>query len=418
VNPLLINIADGFDGASRAAYRLHQGLRKSNVNSNMLVQYKYVDEKHVLGPQRLSSRLLAKVKPYIDIVPVHLYPQRQDLTFYPQWAPDYIQRKVKQMQPDILNLHWVCGGLLKIETLAKLNLPLVWTLHDMWPFTGGCHYSQECQRYTISCGSCPQLRSNKEKDLSRWVWQRKLNAWKNISFLIVTPSHWLAECSRKSALFRNQRVEVIPNGLDLQRYKPFNKSLVREWLNLPQDKLIVMFASNMATSDRRKGFHLLQPALKSLGHSGWSDKVELLVMGAGEPSPPMDLGLKAHYLGTLKEDITMALYYAAADVFVAPSLEDNLPNTVLEALACGTPCVAFNIGGMPDLIDHQQNGYLAQAFEIEDLAQGIAWVLQDSDRLQKLSHAARAKAEKEFSLELQARRYISLYEEVLAAWKT
>jgi glycosyltransferase involved in cell wall biosynthesis len=417
VNPLLLNIADGLDGASRAAYRLHQGLYKLDVNSNMLVQYQYGDNKHVLGPQRLSSRLLAKIKPYIDTLPVYLYPQRQGLIFYPQWTPDYIQQKVRQIQPDILNLHWVCGGLLKIETLASFNLPLVWTLHDMWPFTGGCHYSQECQRYTTSCGSCPQLGSNKEKDLSRWVWQRKLNAWKNINLAIVTPSHWLAECSRKSSLFQNRRVEVIPNGLDLQRYKPFNKSLVREWLNLPQDKLIVMFASNMATSDRRKGFHLLQPALQSLGHSGWSDKVELLVMGAGEPSLPIDLGLKAHYLGTLKEDITMALYYAVADIFVAPSLEDNLPNTVLEALACGTPCVAFNIGGMPDLIDHQQNGYLAQAFEIEDLAQGMAWVLQDSDRLQKLSHAARAKAEQEFSLELQSRRYVSLYEEVLAAWK-
>jgi glycosyltransferase involved in cell wall biosynthesis len=418
VNPLLINIADGLDGASRAAYRLHQGLRKSDVNSSLLVQCKYGDDSSVFGPQRFSTKLLAKAKPYIDTVPVYLYPQRLGLIFSCDWIPDYIQRKARQIQPDILNLHWVCGGLLKIETLAMLNLPLVWTLHDMWPFTGGCHYSQECQRYTISCGSCPQLGSNKEKDLSRWVWQRKLNAWKNISFPIVTPSHWLAECSRKSSLFRDQRVEVIPNGLDLQRYKPFNKSLVREWLNLPQDKLIVMFASKMATSDRRKGFHLLQTALQSLGNSGWSGKVELLVVGAGEPTLPIDLGLKAHYLGTLKEDITLALYYAAADVFVAPSLEDNLPNTVLEALACGTPCVAFNIGGMPDLIDHQQTGYLAQAFQTDDLARGIAWVLQDSDRLRKLSHAARAKAEQEFSLELQARRYVSLYEEVLAVWKT
>jgi glycosyltransferase involved in cell wall biosynthesis len=418
VNPLLLNIADGLDGASRAAYRLHQGLHKLDINSNILVQYQYGDDKHVFGPQRLSSCLLAKVKPYIDTLPVYLYPQRQGLIFYPQWTPDYIQRKVKQVQPDILNLHWVCGGFLKIETLAKLNLPFVWTLHDMWPFTGGCHYSQECQRYTTSCGSCPQLGSNKDKDLSRWVWQRKYNAWNNISFSVVTPSHWLADCCLKSSLFKDKRIEVIPNGLDLCRYKPLPKPIAREWINLPQDKFIVMFASNMVTRDRRKGFHLLQPTLQSLGNSGWSDKIELLVVGAGEPDPPVDLGLKAHYLGTLKEDITMALYYAAADVFIAPSLEDNLPNTVLEALACGTPSVAFNIGGMPDLIDHQQTGYLAQPSQIEDLARGIAWVLEDNDRLQKLSHAAREKAEQEFSLELQARRYISLYEEALAAWKT
>jgi len=168
-----------------------------------------------------------------------------------------------------------------------------------------------------------------------------------------------------------------------------------------------------ATSDRRKGFHLLQPALQSLSKFGWHDRTELVVFGSSQPSNQADLGFKSHYFGKLGDDISLALVYAAADVFVAPSIQDNLPNTVMEAIACGTPCVGFNIGGMPDMIEHQQNGYLAKPYEIEDLAQGIAWVRENPERHQKLSRRAREKTEQEFTLELQARRYLSLFTEIL-----
>jgi glycosyltransferase involved in cell wall biosynthesis len=166
-------------------------------------------------------------------------------------------------------------------------------------------------------------------------------------------------------------------------------------------------------SDRRKGFHLLQPALQSLSKSGWQDRIELVVFGASEPKEPADMGFKSHYLGRLSDEISLALVYAAADVFVAPSVQDNLPNTVMEAIACGTPCVAFNIGGMPDMIEHHSNGYLAQPYQVEDLAQGIAWVIDNRERHQKLCDRARQKAEQEFTLEIQARRYQSLFTDIL-----
>jgi glycosyltransferase involved in cell wall biosynthesis len=378
----------------------------------MLVQSKSSHDEAVAAPNTNLSEGIAKTKVTFDHLPLKLYPQRQGTTFSPQWVPDTLISRVAQLAPDIINPHWINQGFVQIETLAKLKRPLVWTLHDMWAFTGGCHYNQDCERYTASCGACPQLGSTKDKDLSRWVWQRKAKAWRNLNLTIVGLSSWLAKCATSSSLFKDVRVELIPNGLDTQRYKPINRHVARDLLNLPQDKQLILFGSLKATGDKRKGFHLLQPALRDLSKSGWQDRLELVIFGASEPDNPPDFGLKAHYLGTFSDDLSLALVYSAADVFVLPSTQENLANTVMEALACGTPCVAFNIGGMPDMIEHQKNGYLAQPFKNEDLAQGIAWVLENEERHQKLSHRAREKAQQEFTLEIQARRYLSIFTEI------
>jgi glycosyltransferase involved in cell wall biosynthesis len=283
----------------------------------------------------------------------------------------------------------------------------------MWAFTGGCHYAQECDRYLSNCGQCPQLQSRHHRDLSHWIWQRKAKAWKNTNLTIVTPSVWLGQCAKASALFQNHRVEVIPNGLDTTRYQPIDRTIVRKILGLPLDKQLILSGSLQSTSDQRKGFHLLQPALQSLSQAGWGDRAEVVIMGASKPATPVDIGFKVHYLGTLGDDISLAMLYAAADVFAAPSVQDNLPNTVMEAISCGTPCVAFNIGGMPDMIEHQQNGYLARPYEIHDFAQGLAWVLAEPSRHQHLCARSREKAEQEFSLHHQANRYTSLFTDLL-----
>ncbi len=408
---LVINTSDTEGGAARAAHRLHHGLSSIGVSSQMLVQDKSSDNT-AIGPQTKVGRKLVKLRPILDNLPLQLYPKRDRVTFSPQWLPDSILPKVVKIRPDIVNLHWSCGGYLQIETISKFHRPLVWTLHDMWAFTGGCHYSQDCDRYTASCGACPRLGSHQDLDLSRWTWHRKARAWRELNLTIVTPSSWLAQCVRASSLFRDVRVEVIANGLDTERYKPIDRRTARELLNLPQDKQLILFGALSATGDRRKGFHLLQPALQSLSHFG-EHLIEVVVFGSSQPSEPTDLGFRSHYLGRLSDDLSLAVVYAAADVFVSPSTQENLSNTVVEALACGIPCVTFNIGGMSDIIEHQQNGYLAQPDEIEDFARGIAWVLEDKERHQKLCDRARQKAEQTFSLERQARLYSSLFAEIV-----
>lgn len=412
---LSLSTFDNQGGAARATYRLHQGLEQIGVESWILCQSKFSQDTKVVGGRTSSGieQIKTGFRLTLDQLPLKPYRQKSKQLFSPHWLSSKPHQQIAQLNPDIINLHWISAGYLQIETLARFSQPLVWTLHDMWSFTGGCHYNQSCNKFTATCGTCPLLGSSKEGDLSRHIWQRKQKSWRNLDLTIVTPSQWLGDSAKASSLFGDRRVEVIPYGLDTEIYRPIEQSTARKLLQLPQDKQLVLFLSLNATSDQRKGFHLLQPALQHLSRSTGQDQLELMVVGASAPENPPELGFKAHYLGVLGDDLTLALAYSAADVFVAPSLQDNLPNTVLEAIACGTPCVAFDIGGMPDMIDHQQNGYLAKPFVIEDLTAGIRWVLADSTRLKTLGHSARAKAEQEFALKIQARRYQQLYQEIL-----
>ncbi|WYM02900.1 MAG: glycosyltransferase family 4 protein [Gloeotrichia echinulata CP02] len=404
---LLINSSDIQGGAARAAYRLHQGLQYIGLNSQMLVHEKSIDDKTVFAPKTRLSQGIARAKIMVDALPLKFYRQRSKATYSLQWLPDTILPKVNQINPDIISLHWINAGFMQIETISKLKRPLVWTLHDMWAFTGGCHYTGDCERYLKSCGGCPQLGSSKNWDLSSWIWQRKAKAWRNLNLTIVTPSTWLANCAKSSSLFKDLQIEVIPNGLDTQTYRPINKRVARELLNLPQDKQLILFGAVRSTSDTRKGFHLLKPALEDLSKSGWKDRLEVAIFGAAENQP--DFGLKVHYLGHINDDLPLAIIYSAADVMLVPSIQEAFGQTASESLACGTPVVAFNATGLKDIVDHQINGYLAQPFKVEDLAQGIAWVLENPDRHEKLSYHARQKAEQEFTQEIQARRYLSVF---------
>lgn len=406
---VILSTTDIEGGAARAAYRLHEGFKAINLPSQMLVRGKFSFDRTVIAEKSFRTKL----GPTLNGVPLNLHSNRERLMFSPQWFPDAIAPNIARLNPDIVNLHWVCNGYLQIETLAKLNKPVVWTLQDMWAFTGGCHYSQQCERYQQSCGQCPQLNSNRDLDLSRWIWQRKLSAWKKVNLTIVTPSHWMAECAQASSLFRSRRVEVIPFGLDTRKYKPIESKVARDLLGLPQNKTLVLFGALSATKDRRKGFNLLIPALQKLSQTEWSNRLEVIVFGSSQPENPVDIGFKAHYLGHLNDDISLALAYSAADVMVVPSIQESFGQTASEALACGTPVVAFNATGLKDIVDHQQNGYLVKPYEVEDLAQGIAWVLEDADRYQHLRIAARTKAERNFSLEVQANQYSSLFEDLL-----
>jgi glycosyltransferase involved in cell wall biosynthesis len=412
MKPLLISNSDINGGAARATYRLHRGLKNIGVDSQMLVQNKQSDDYTVICPASKLGKGIGKLKPSLDILPLQLYPQRDRSTYSVQWLPDQLTEKVAQINPDVINLHWINGGYLKIETIAKFKKPIIWTLHDMWAFTGGCHYNGDCMNYTNSCGNCPQLHSNKEKDLSRWIWQRKAKAWQDLNLTIVTPSHWLAKCAASSSLLKDMRIEVIPNGLDTKQYKPIQKSVARSILGLPEDKQLVLFGAMSATSNIRKGFNLLKLALQNLSQFGWAERVELVVFGSSQPKNSPELGFKSHYLGKLNDDISLALLYSAADVMIVPSIQEAFGQTASESLACGTPVVTFDITGLKDIIDHQQNGYLARPFDIDDLARGIAWVLEDEERLRKLGVNSREKVEKNFTLEIQANNYLSVYKDI------
>jgi glycosyltransferase involved in cell wall biosynthesis len=411
---LILSTFDARGGAAIAARRLHTGLRSIGVDSRMLVQEKASDDPFVIEPATPLRRALTAFRPMFDSLPLRFYPKRQRITFTPAMIPDRISRETTKLNPSIIHLHWIAAGFLRIETLAKLGRPLVWTLHDSWAFTGGCHLPFDCLRYRQSCGACPTLGSSRDKDLTRRIWTRKQKAWEGLNLTVVAPSRWLADCARSSTLFREKRIEVIPNGLDMTRFRPIDQGIARDILSLPRDRKLLMFGGVHAASDPNKGFLYLAEALRKLSAQGWGEKAEVLVFGSPEPDSAPDFGLKCHYLGHVHDDVTTALLYSSADIFVAPSIQENLPNTVMEAAACGTPSVAFKIGGLPDLVEHGRTGWLARPFETDDLAKGLVFLLEDDEKCREMGYAARNKVVSDYALERIACRHRELYEEIAA----
>lgn len=406
---LLINSSDVRGGAARASYRLHQGLEQVGINSTMLVQDKRSTDISVVGPKLIGWKGVGVnyiFRYVIDKLPLLLYPKHKTIVWSPQWLPNKVHKKINRLNPDIVHFHWICDGFVPIQEVAKIKQPLIWTLHDMWPFTGGCHYNGTCDRYMYECGKCPQLGSGKEKDLSHWVWSRKKKFWADMDITVVTPSRWLANCARSSSLFGDKRIEVIPNGLDLQKFKPIDKSKAKDDLNLPVDKNLILFGAMNSINDKRKGFQYLKSAINVL-----SEDLDFEAIVFGNSGNDSQLNIPINYMGNFPDNMLTKLY-SAADVFVAPSVQDNLPNTIMESLACGTPSVAFNIGGMSDMIVHKENGYLAKPFNTDDLARGIEWVVKQDQRQKVLCENSRKYVEKNFELKYIAKKYTDLYYQI------
>ncbi len=413
VNVLHLNTFDIDGGAARAAWRIHQGLRSLGTDSLMLVQTKTSGDASVMERNSLWARWLGQKRHLAEIPPLLPYRGRPATHWATGWLPAGINRQITALTPDIIHLHWICRGFMSIPDIGRLTRPVVWTLHDSWAFTGGCHVPGSCLLYRSQCGQCPQLNSHRENDLSRRIWNRKNRHWGQTPITVVAPSQWLADCARQSSLFRERRIEVIPNGIDTGLYHPITRQEARAKLALPQDRKLVLISAMNATRDRNKGFHFLQDALQRLAGSGWREKMELLVVGQSPPPDPVNTGVPTRFMGVFKDEASMVQAYSAADVTVLPSIQENLPNAIMESMACGTPVVAFGVGGIPQLVEHGTTGYVARPEDSADLAAGLNSILSDPERQAGMGRKARLKIEREFTSAVTARRYLSLYEQLL-----
>jgi glycosyltransferase involved in cell wall biosynthesis len=407
---LHLSSRDTRGGAARAAYRLHRGLLSIDVASYMLVQTQDSRDQTIIGPSNDLEKILSKLRPRVDQLPLRLYPNRLRLPYSVQWTPSRIHSRIRELDPDIVNLHWTCEGFLSIGIIGQLDRPAIWTLHDMWPFTGGCHYDLGCDRYTQACGSCPQLCSQRKHDLSHWVWHHKTRAWQDTAITIVAVSQWLADCVRSSSLFKDRPIHVIPNGLNTGIFKPVDKKVARTLLNLPLDKPLILLGG--MGNRQIKGLDLLPQVFLALNTSGW-DTAEIVTFGTCQVEEN-DFQSPVHHLGFLHDDVSLVLAYAAVNVTVVPSVQEAFGQISSESLACGTPVVAFKTTGLEDIVDHQQNGYLAEPFQAKDLVRGITWILENKERYRELCRNARRKAVREFAQERQAERYVTLYRELLS----
>jgi glycosyltransferase involved in cell wall biosynthesis len=375
----------------------------------MLVQDKSSDDWTVFGPLSKIGKGFARIRPTVDQLPVKIYPRTKQILFSPSWLPfSGIIQKIRDLNPDVVHLHWIAGGFIRIEDMARIQKPIVWSLHDMWAFTGGCHYDEGCERYTNNCGACPVLGSSQERDLSRWIFRRKQKAFSRIKNLTINGlSRWLADCAKQSHLLHNQTVVNIPNPIDTNTYMPLSKEQAKNLLGLPRQKKHILFGAMNAASDERKGFAEL---IRSLDHIQSRD-VELAVFGCSEPKDRPALPFPIHYLGHFQDDISLRILYSAADVMAAPSKQENLSNMIMESMSCGTPVVGFNIGGNGDMIDHQINGYLARPFDPIDLARGIDLCL-NKENAKQLREDARKKIIQSFDAEFVVKRYIKIYSDI------
>lgn len=325
--------------------------------------------------------------------------------------------KIKEVQDaDIIHLHWVNQGLLSHKTMAKLtklNKPIVWTLHDKWAFTGGCHITNECTNFYDQCGNCWYLKNSNPKDLSHKIWKKKSEVYPKLDLHFVTPSKFQRSEAHKSSLLRDYDIAQIPNPLDVNQFRPRSKEQARTILNLPPDKDLILFGA-LNTKDRHKGFVYLKECidiLKKYDHT--LNDPELVVFGKANEEELNALPLKVHYLGVLSDVKTINWAYNAADIFITPSLEDNLPNMVMEAMACATPIVAFRTGGIPEMVEHLKEGYIAPQKNSEALARGIIEVLRDKTNYEAMAQSARKKVLNLYSYTNVGHQYKALYEKIL-----
>ncbi|HEY0147012.1 MAG TPA: glycosyltransferase [Methylovirgula sp.] len=404
---LLVNAFQKQGGAARAAYRIFEGIKRFYPNAHYLTLFRDDARSDISGVRRrsllgwLADRLSA-----IESRPVRKYRSQREPRFTPAFWANPLRIPLARLKPRLVHLHWLGAGVASLDELARIDVPVIWTLHDAWPFTGGCHYTGTCDGYQRHCGTCPQLDSDEIGDLSHIVWQRKQRIYKKIAPVIVAPSHWLAEIAGQSSLLAGRRIEVIANGLDLTLFKPADRDRARAHFGLPAEETILLFGAHQLT-DPRKGGDLLRAALDRIDFP-----CHLVTFGSGALSLASTKYVTVQAVAPVDDDAELALLYSAADVFVCPSREDNLPNMVAEALACATPCVAFEINGIPEMICHERNGFLAQPFAVDELVAGIRWVAQHPAP-QALRDAARRKAVESFDRDKMAERYAALYSELL-----
>ena len=423
VKVLSVCTSDSSGGAARAAYRIYQAVKPFDVDSRMFVKDKGTSEEDIYAlrdflPTNPFYRFFDCARNKIKNKWQHFiwgrYPNREHY-YMSDLRSTNIQGALERLDYDILHLHWINQRFLPLGSLPE-GKPIIWTLHDTWPFCGICHYFNECQGYRQSCGNCPQLKSHRLNDLSHKIWRRKNEIYKRLNLQIVAPSSWMGQCAAESGLLSQFQTTVIPNCIDPLEYKPLTSHEMSDrWHDLvarKNRKKFVLYGAMNATVDKRKGYSYLISALEQITDDRENNDIELVVFGANLSLGSSPIGLPTHFVGFVSDIHELVSLYSLADVMVVPSLNENLSCVIMESLACETPVVAFDIGGNGDMIDHQENGYLAKEKDSEDFANGILWCLENNMD-GHLSQNARKKVLENYTPEVVGRQYAELYSSLL-----
>lgn len=411
---LIVNTSERTGGAAIAANRLMEALKKNGIRATMMVRDKQTS--HITVTQKGGSIVMA-IRFIWERILAFLYTgfSKKDL-----WQIDVasVGTKITDTdefkRADVIHLHWVNQGYLsikEIQRIIKSGKKVVITLHDMWYFTAVCHYSADCDKYIQECKQCPMLKGNfLWGDMAKKVFLRKKRAYRDNDITFVGCSKWMSERAKEAELTQGKNVVNIPNPINIELFKPIDKKKAKEGMKLPQDRTLILFGSQKIT-DERKGFRLLSQACEILREKYPIIAQNATVVVVGEQSEVMKdlIPLEVISVDYISDEKSMVMLYNAVDIYVTPSLQDNLPNTIMEAMACAIPCVGFNVGGIPEMIEHKKTGYVAEYKNPNDFAEGIAWTV-NHENYQNLANCAREKVIKEYKEEHVARLYIDIYE--------
>jgi glycosyltransferase involved in cell wall biosynthesis len=413
-----LNTYDGNGGAGRASYRLNNALKKAGINSDLYTYIKLGKREDIkaLYP-RTIDKFCATLRILAERYLPRFYEKDLKVPFSLSFFGKDIHTHPELLNADIIHLHWINHGFLNpsdLTKLALLNKPIVWTMHDSNVFTGGCHVRFNCQNYISHCGFCPLLKDPEADDISHRIWERKKDAYQQLKAQYISPSTWLAKAAKESGLLKDKPVYNIPNTLETDIFKPFEKQFARESLGLKPDDFILLSGFMPSKKDAHKGTSYLIDAINLwlAKNPEMEKKATLIVFGNRNNQLPPPFKIPVKFLGTISNDEILAKAYAAADAFLTTSLDDNLPNTVMESLACGTPVISFETGGIPDMVEHKKNGYLAKYKDPTDFMEGLNWIYNHPNRA-TLNANAREKVTSEFSEEAIAEQHISLYKSLL-----
>ena len=412
---LIVNTSERTGGAAVAANRLMKALNNNGVKAKMLVRDKESDALTVVGlPKSPMLHWHFLWERFVIFCRLHFSRKHLFEVDIANTGSD-ITRLREFQEADVIHLHWINQGMLSLNGIRKIlrsGKPVVWTMHDIWPATAICHLTLGCHYFINRCANCKYLPGGGgSSDLSSRIWQKKQQILADGNIYYVACSRWLESEAKSSALLKGQKITSIPNPIDTHIYKKGNKQEARERLGLPLDKKLILFASQRVTNVN-KGMSYLVDACRQLGDLT-KDLCEVVILGGHAEEVLEQLPMKAHPLGYINDEQRVVDVYNAADVFVLPSLSENLPNTIMEAMACGVPCVAFKVGGIPEEIDHLKNGYVAAYRDAADLAKGIAWVLQEAD-YESLSSQAVHKVTHCYSQQSVAVKYLDVYQQAMA----
>ena len=415
---LIVNTSDNTGGAAVAAHRLMDALNNNGVKVKMMVRDKTTDQITVVGLKKSWLQQYPFLWERLVIFMHGHFSMKHHFEMDIANIGNDITRTPEFKEADVIHLHWINQGMLSLSNIRKIldsGKPVVWTMHDIWPATAICHYTRGCSSFKSHCHHCKLLPGGGgDHDLAAQTWARKVAMLSNHNIDYVACSKWLAQEAKKSALLSGQRITNIPNPIDTRLFHPLNQGEARRSLQLPDNKRIILFVSQRVT-DRRKGMDYLVDALQKLvgAHPQYRENTAVAILGGHAEDLTGKLPLETFPLGYVSDTRRIVEVYSAADLFVLPSLEDNLPNTIMEAMACGVPCVGFKVGGIPEMIDHQKNGYVANYYDAADLAHGIRWTLDEANR-ESLRAEALHKVSVSYSQAAVAMRYIEVYNQALA----